>query len=83
LVFNWLSGNEKIDDFIKKMQFNIIKDDINIKFKLISYNQFNEIKKIGQGGFSTTYLATWEYKKVVLKCLDNSQNHINELLNEV
>jgi serine/threonine protein kinase len=78
---NWLSGNEKIDNFVQKMQLNI-EDYKCTKFELIPYYQFSKIKKIGKGGFSTTYLAIWEHKTVALKCLDNSQNHINELLNE-
>jgi hypothetical protein len=60
----------------------------------ISYNELINIKKIG-----IKYLAIWKgplkydynkhiykreyYKKVVLKCLNNSYNKINELLNEV
>jgi hypothetical protein len=82
LVLNWLSGNEKLDDFIQRIQLGI-KDNENTEFELISYDQFSEIKKIGKGGFSTIYTAIWKNKTVVLKCLDNSQNHINELLNEV
>jgi hypothetical protein len=83
LVLNWLSGNEKIDDFFQKMHLNI-KDHKNTEFELISYDQFSEIKKIGKGGFSTAYTAKWRYDKTVaLKCLDNSEKHINELLNEV
>src|SRR3954468_15808106 len=52
---------------------------------LIPYNQFNNIKEIGKGGFATVYLATWTTsdKKVALKCLHNSQNITKELLNEV
>jgi hypothetical protein len=83
LVLNWLSGNEKIDDFFQKMHLNI-KDHKNTKFELISYDEFSKINKIGKGGFSTAYSATWRYSETVaLKCLDNSENHINELLNEV
>ncbi|UZO14478.1 uncharacterized protein OCT59_005935 [Rhizophagus irregularis] len=36
-----------------------------------------------KGGFATVYLATWNYRKVALKCLHNSQNITNEFLNEI
>uniref|UniRef100_U9UBQ0 Protein kinase domain-containing protein n=1 Tax=Rhizophagus irregularis (strain DAOM 181602 / DAOM 197198 / MUCL 43194) TaxID=747089 RepID=U9UBQ0_RHIID len=35
-----------------------------------------------KGGFATIYLATWNDKKVALKCLDNLQNSNIELTNE-
>jgi hypothetical protein len=94
---NWISGNEKINDLIRVMQlkFNAYKD---ILFEWIPYDQFSDIEKIGKGGFSTVYLATWRDgplrynknewirdsdKKVALKCLDDSKNIDNEFLNEV
>jgi serine/threonine protein kinase len=96
LVFNWTSGNEKIDDFIKEKQLEIS----STLFEWIPYHQFEKIKEIGKGGFATVYLAIWkngplhcnylndEYKRdpnkeVALKSLDNSQNSIDKLLNEV
>ena len=93
---NWTSGNEKIDDFIQEMQLKISEyDDVIVEW--IPYNQFNNIKEIGKGGFATVYSAIWtdgplEYnkkyiresdKKVALKCFYNSQNITNEFLNEV
>ena len=95
---NWTSGNEKIDNFIQEMQLNIDHfDDIILEW--IPYNQFNDIKEIGTDSFATVYSAIWkdgplkyiykelkyirESKKIVFKCLPNSQNNINELLNEV
>jgi hypothetical protein len=93
LVFNWISGNEKIDNFIQNIRFKFS----NTSFEWIPYCQFYEIKEIGKGGFSTVYSAIWKdgplylndgcnrdaNKKVALKSLDNSQNFIDELLNEV
>jgi serine/threonine protein kinase len=94
-----MSGNEKIDYFIQKIQFKINSPDAI--FEWIPYNQFDEIKKIGKGGFSTVYSAIWKNgpllylksqdgkykrdtnKKVALKCLENSQNFINKFLDEV
>ncbi|UZO17145.1 uncharacterized protein OCT59_008506 [Rhizophagus irregularis] len=96
----WASGNEKIDDSIQEMQ-STIKEYHDIVFEWIPYNQFYEIKEIDKGGFATVYSAIWKdgpllylkgqdekysresNKKVALKCLDNSQNLTNELLNEI
>ncbi|GBC22728.2 kinase-like domain-containing protein [Rhizophagus irregularis DAOM 181602=DAOM 197198] len=69
-----------------------------IIFEWIPYDQFNEIKEIGKGGFAKVYSARWkdgplcwnekEYirdfnKTVALKCLNNSQNFSNKFFNEV
>ncbi|EXX64474.1 Mkk1p [Rhizophagus irregularis DAOM 197198w] len=95
---NWTSGNEKINNFIQKMQLKINNyNDIIVEW--IPYYQLISIKEIGKGGFATVYLAVWkdgplnynkrEYKRVTsnkevaLKCLHNSQNITNEFLNEV
>ncbi|EXX74211.1 uncharacterized protein OCT59_003761 [Rhizophagus irregularis] len=93
LVFNWSSGNEIIDDFIQERQLKI-NDNNDVVFKWISYSQFNDIKEIGKGGFSTVYSAIWKDapldKKVhnrngviALKCLHSSQNITDKFLNEV
>ncbi|UZO23537.1 uncharacterized protein OCT59_015874 [Rhizophagus irregularis] len=82
LVLTRISGNETIDNFIQEKQEKISSFPDAI-FEWIPYNQFNEIKEIGKGGFSTVYSAMWKDFKVALKCLDNSQHPINELLNEV
>ena len=76
-----------------------INDHKDIIFEWIPYNQFDGIKEIcNNGGFSTVYSAKWKdsplywnekkyirysNKTVALKCLDNSQNITDELLNEV
>jgi hypothetical protein len=91
LVFNWTSGNEKIDAFIQE---RLCED---IAFEWIPYSQFNQIIETGKNGLMTVYSAIWrdgpsywndEYtrksnKKVALKCLHNSQNPIEFVLNEV
>ncbi|CAB5388479.1 unnamed protein product [Rhizophagus irregularis] len=90
---NWTSGNEKIDEFIQEMQLKV-NSSHNIIFEWISYDQFSDIKKIG----NTIYSALWNdgklkynrYKKewtrvqveINLK-LFNSQNTIDEFLNKV
>jgi hypothetical protein len=66
-------------------------------FEWISYDQFDDIKEIGKGGFSTVYSATWKdgllysgkswkrksNTRVALKCLHGSQNFINEFIDKV
>ncbi|RGB40853.1 hypothetical protein C1646_366117 [Rhizophagus diaphanus] len=56
---NWTSGNEKIDVFIQEKQLKVdyFLDKI---FEWIPYDQFHNIKKIGQGGFATVYSAIWK-----------------------
>jgi len=94
--FTWPSGNEKIDDFIQEMQLNNNRYN-NIVLEWIPYNQFNIIEEIREGGIATVYSAIWKdgplynnekyrrnkNKEVTLKCLYNSQNITNELLNKV
>ena len=72
-----------------------INDHYDSIFKWIPYNQFNDIKEIGRGGFATVYSAIWadipldvkrkqrRLKKIALKCLHNSQGITNEFVNEV
>ncbi|CAB5352624.1 unnamed protein product [Rhizophagus irregularis] len=96
---NWISGNEKIDNFIQEIQLNF-NDWDDIVFEWIPYNQFNEIKETGKNNLITIYSAIWKdgplhnksqwdknytrdsYKKVALKCLHNSQEFIDSLINE-
>ncbi|UZO17148.1 uncharacterized protein OCT59_008509 [Rhizophagus irregularis] len=98
LVLAWISGNEKIDDFIWEMQSENSKNINNRVFEWIPYNQFNEIKETGTNGLMAVYSAIWrdgplyvkkEYysrdsnKKVVLKCLNKSQQSIDSIINKV
>src|SRR5207248_2396237 len=46
---NWTSGNEKINNFIQEMQLKINQYD-DIVFEWIPYNQFSNIKEIGNNG---------------------------------
>ncbi|EXX61783.1 kinase-like domain-containing protein [Rhizophagus irregularis DAOM 181602=DAOM 197198] len=96
LIFNWLSGNEKIDDFIQEVQ---LKTNNIIMLEWVPYNQFYKIKEISNNGFATIYSAIWRkgpivnfYKysyrrnsneNVFLKQLHNSHNLTRFVINEV
>ncbi|UZO17113.1 uncharacterized protein OCT59_008474 [Rhizophagus irregularis] len=97
-LVNWVSGNEKIDYFIRERQLKINNYD-DIVLEWIPYNQFNEIKETGKNGLITVYSAIWKngplfynkqytkytrdlYKKIALKCLHNTQKSIDSLINE-
>ena len=76
-----------------------IKDHNDIVFEWVPYNQLDNIKEISKGDYATVHSAIWkngplyydskkEYtrkpdKEVKLKCLYNSQNTTNEILNKV
>ena len=47
----------KIDDFMKGFQLRIQKYKDMIEW--IPFDRLNNIKKIGQGGFSSVFSATW------------------------
>ncbi|UZO16733.1 uncharacterized protein OCT59_008113 [Rhizophagus irregularis] len=92
------SGDERIDNFIQELQYKIDDPINNIIFEWIPYNQFSNIKLIGEGGFAVVYSAIWrdgllKYSnnkwtrtsntKVALKYLHNSQNISDGFLNEI
>uniref|UniRef100_U9U5T0 Protein kinase domain-containing protein n=1 Tax=Rhizophagus irregularis (strain DAOM 181602 / DAOM 197198 / MUCL 43194) TaxID=747089 RepID=U9U5T0_RHIID len=81
-----------------KLSIDHNSNTFNMIFEWIPYDQFSNIEKIGKGGFSTVYSAIWEdglliydgstWKRksntmVALKCLHNSQNFLDEFINEV
>jgi hypothetical protein len=98
IITSWTSGNERIDDFIQKMQLKINKYD-DVIFEWILYNELIEIKEINgdDDGFA---MAIWKKgplsynkfkrkwtrnscEKVVLKFLYGLQNFTDEFLNKV
>jgi serine/threonine protein kinase len=73
-----------------------INDANTIIFEWIPYTQFNNIKKIDEGGFSTIYFARWnngplfknslndyerlQNKEVILKCLHKPQDNDDNIV---
>src|SRR5215204_2126449 len=51
------SGNKIIDGFIKYTQINYVTKYGRMEF--VSYDQFENIEFIAEGGFSKIYKATW------------------------
>ena len=57
-LFNtWTSGNEIIDDFIHQCQ--ILSSLPTHILEWIPFDQFKDVKKLTEGGFSSIYTATW------------------------
>ena len=99
LTEGWTSGNETLDELIKRTQLKATKYHYSNHLQWIPYNDLTNIEKIGEGGFATIYKATWlngkkgvneendektsEDRIVALKKLHNSQNISDEFHNEV
>lgn len=58
----WTSGNQELDNFIRKTQLESTTSDDFLKF--IPFNQFTQLKEIGRGGFSTVYSARWQVNRL-------------------
>ncbi|MCE8162884.1 MAG: protein kinase [Candidatus Moeniiplasma glomeromycotorum] len=65
-------SEEKINNFIKEA--NLEK---------IPYEQIENIEYLTEGGFGKIYQAEWNWKNVILKSLNDSQNLTPEFLREV
>ncbi|POG67752.1 hypothetical protein GLOIN_2v1644385 [Rhizophagus irregularis DAOM 181602=DAOM 197198] len=99
LVLIWTSGNEKIDDFIQERQLKIDNyDDIVLEWiPYNQFNEIKETGKNGLITVYSAiwkdgplYKKNWDKnytrdsnKEVALKCLHNSQESIDSLINEV
>src|SRR5581483_7851422 len=86
MIKGWTSGNPSIDKFIKDTIYNTGVDGIFLRW--VPFEKFKNMKKIGEGGFSKVYAATWmksdrESMTVALKRLIGSQNMSEKYLNEV
>ena len=69
----WTSGNEKIDNFIQKIQLQINSQD-DIIFEWIPYNNFDDINEINKYDFYTIYSAVWKDGPLLLWHYQN-ENH--------
>ena len=54
---NWTSGNDDIDNLIRKCQEKIFR--LNLIAEWITYNNFKDIKYLTKGGCSEIYTAGW------------------------
>src|SRR6266542_5968787 len=54
---NWTSGNNDIDNLIKKCQMETLRPNTVIEW--IPYNNLQNIKYLTRGGFSEIYTAVW------------------------
>uniref|UniRef100_U9U9I0 Protein kinase domain-containing protein n=1 Tax=Rhizophagus irregularis (strain DAOM 181602 / DAOM 197198 / MUCL 43194) TaxID=747089 RepID=U9U9I0_RHIID len=98
-LINWMSRNEKIDNFIQDIQLKINYYS-DVIFEWIPYNQFNEIRMTGKNGSITVYSALWNdgplhynkkysnytrdsNRKVALRCLHGSKNIVEFVINAV
>ena len=57
LFDTWTSGNEIIDDFIHQCQIQSSLPRHILEW--IPFDQFKNVKKLTEGGFSTIYIAGW------------------------
>jgi hypothetical protein len=91
---NWTSGNEKIDEFIQeRLNNNIIFEwipydrfnKIEETGKINSIKVYSAIWKDGPLHYNDQYEKNTRdsNKNVILKCLQNSQNTTEFLINEV
>ena len=53
----WTSGNKIIDDFIHQCQ--LLSSLPTHILEWIPFDQFKNVKKLTEGGFSSIYTATW------------------------
>ncbi len=93
------SGNDAIDDLIVSTQLNANNNNASYFLEWINFDRFEDIKQIGQGGFSTIYSAKWVDKKInssnsndtersspiiiALKSLHNSKDVKSDFFQEV
>ena len=59
LIEGWSSGYSEIDNFIKDTIYNAKGYNYPLFLKWVSFDRFEDIKKIGEGGFAKVYSAKW------------------------
>ena len=55
---NWTSGNDDVDNFIRKVQLKA-KADYEV-LEWIEHDRFENIEYLAKGGFGTVYKAVWK-----------------------
>ncbi|GBB89042.1 hypothetical protein RclHR1_01570014 [Rhizophagus clarus] len=73
IIEGWTSENSDIDEFIKNTIYNAkyfdddddYNDDYPLFLEWIPYDRFENIEKIGEGGFAKVYSATWICGKTI------------------
>src|ERR1051325_8611394 len=61
IIEGWTSGNSEIDEFIKDTIYNPGRDivfDYPLFLEWVSFDRFENVKQIGEGGFAKVYSAT-------------------------
>ena len=64
IIEGWTSGNLEIDDFIKDTiyhagYFTVGFDTYPLFLEWVTFDRFENVKQIGEGGFPKVYSATW------------------------
>jgi hypothetical protein len=75
------SDTADTNEYIQWIEDSIAKGYVNCH----DYDEFQDIQRIGFGGFSVVYQATWEcrYTVVALKSFKNNIIIMKEMVNEV
>src|ERR1043166_5926356 len=59
IIEGWASGNSEIDNFIKDTIYNAKGYKYPRFLEWVSFDRFEDIKQIGEGGFAKVYSAEW------------------------
>ena len=71
LFTTWTSGNNIVDNFIQQCQMKSSLPDYILEW--IPFEQFDDITKLTEGGFSSIYTATW-----TRGCIDDYDENTKE-----
>ena len=60
IIEGWTSGNSEIDEFIKDTIYDAkYQDRCPLFLEWVSFDRFEDIKPIGEGGFAKVYSVKW------------------------
>src|SRR2546423_14943227 len=78
IIEGWTSGNSEIDHFIKDTIYNAkqhydrhIDKYCPLFLEWVSFDRFEDIKQIGEGGFAKVYSAKWNDGRSIYTKQDN------------